>query len=276
MSSRLIPLSTEGSLPPVFCWPGLGGYAMNLRLLADRTAGDRPFHGVQSHGINSGETPYPGIKEMARADIEELRRIQPNGPYSLWGYSFGARVAFEVARQLERSGARVDHLFLLAPGAPRLPGRDPRPRSTADFTCPDFVTVLFSVFGATTRGRLLDACLRATHDEQSFTKFVIRGFPQLDEGLIRRVIAVLCRTYGFPDDLTGSARSPLRAPVTVFTARGDTPSFIERAPAHDHVSTALVVVRLETDHYGALREPGVDELAKAVLDKTTRRAETTR
>ncbi|MFG2402777.1 amino acid adenylation domain-containing protein [Streptomyces brevispora] len=273
-SSRLIPLSTEGSAPPVFCWPGLGGYAMNLRLLADRSAGDRPFHGIQSHGINSGETPYPSIEEMARADIEELRRIQPNGPYSLWGYSFGARVAFEAARQLEQSGARVDHLFLLAPGSPRLPDRDTRPRSAADFTCPDFVTILFSIFGATTSGPLLDACLRATHDERSFTAFVIRRFPQLDEGLIRRVIAVVCLTYDFPDDLTGPGRSPLRAPVTIFTARGDMPSFIERVPAH--VSTAPVVIRLEADHYGALRDPGVDELAKAVLDRTTRQTETNR
>ncbi|MFG3407800.1 amino acid adenylation domain-containing protein [Streptomyces sp. NPDC048142] len=267
VSSRLIPLSSEGSAPPVFCWPGLGGYPMNLRLLADRTAGDRPFHGVQSHGINSGETPYPGIEEMARADIEELRRVQPNGPYTLWGYSFGARVAFEAARQLERSGARVEQLFLLAPGSPRLPGGNTRPRA-ADFTRPDFVTLLLSVFAGTTGGPLLDACLRATHDARSFTEFVIRRFPQLDPGLIRRVIAVVCLTHGLPDDVTGPGRRPLRAPVTVFTARGDAPSFIERAPAQ--VSTAPVVVRLEADHYEVLRDPGVDELAKAVLRETTR------
>ncbi|MCJ1678238.1 amino acid adenylation domain-containing protein [Streptomyces sp. APSN-46.1] len=267
-SSRLIPLSTGGAALPVFCWPGLGGYTMNLRLLAARTAGDRPFYGIQSYGINGGETAFPSIEEMARADIEALRRVQPDGPYTLWGYSFGARVAFEAARQLERSGARVDHLFLLAPGAPHIPGRNAPTRAAADFTDPAFVTILFSVFGATTSGPLLEACLKATHDEQSFTEFVIRRFPQLDAELIRRVIAVVCLTYRFTYDLTDPDRRPVQAPVTIFKARGDALSFIERTPAL--ASTTPELVRLDADHYGVLRDPGIDELAKAIHRETTR------
>ncbi|MEI7029461.1 amino acid adenylation domain-containing protein [Streptomyces pratensis] len=267
-SSRLITLSPGGCAPPVFCWPGLGGYPMNLRLLAARTAGDRPFHGVQAYGVNSGESPFPSVEEMARADIELLRHVQPDGPYTLWGYSFGARVAFEAARQLEQSGARVDQLFLLAPGSPHLPGRDARDRAAADFTDPAFVTTLFSVFGATTRGPLLDACLRAAHDQESFTAFVIRRFPQLDAELIRRVTAVVCLTYPFTYDLTVPGQLPVQAPVTVFKARGDAPSFIERTPVHGSAAPALVL--LDADHYGVLKDPGVDELAKAIHRETTR------
>ncbi|WEH34908.1 amino acid adenylation domain-containing protein [Streptomyces sp. AM 4-1-1] len=261
-SSRLIPLAAGGTARPVFCWPGLGGYPMNLRPLAARTAADRPFHGVQAHGLNSGETPYADIGEMAAADIEALRRVQPDGPYTLWGYSFGARVAFETARQLERSGARVDQLFLLAPGSPRIPGDRAPGRSAADFADPAFVTLLFSVFAGTISGPLLDSCLRTTRDEESFTEFVIRRFPQLGAGLIRRVIAVVRLTHRFTYDVTDPAHRPLRAPVTVFKARGDTPSFIEGTPAH--TADAPAVVHLDADHYGALRDPGVDELAKAI------------
>ena len=90
---------------------------MNLRLLASKMGGDQPFFGVQAHGINPGETPYATIKEMAAEDIKAIKRQQPTGPYTLWGYSFGARVAFETAYQLEQAGEQVDHLFLIAPGS---------------------------------------------------------------------------------------------------------------------------------------------------------------
>ncbi|MFD6455889.1 thioesterase domain-containing protein, partial [Nocardia sp. NPDC060220] len=35
---------------------------------------------------------------------------QPHGPYALAGYSFGAAVAFEIAKRLEAEGERVDFL----------------------------------------------------------------------------------------------------------------------------------------------------------------------
>ncbi|MDT9701060.1 amino acid adenylation domain-containing protein [Streptomyces sp. P17] len=264
-ASRITPLRSEGSGPPVFCWPGLGGVTMNLRLLAARAPGRRPVHGIQSHGVNEGETPLPSIEEMAAADVTALRRIQPKGPYTLWGYSFGARVAFEAAWQLEQSGERVEQLFLLAPGSPRVAGA-PGPAPVADFADPVFTTVLFSVFAGTVRGPSVEACLRESVDAESFARFVERRFPQLDPGLIRRVVAVVGRTYGFTYD---SVQRRVSAPVTVFRACDDEPSFIERAGGRTAPPT---IVQLETDHYGALREPGVDEVVKALQRATPRPA----
>ena len=51
--------SARGAKPPVYCWPGLGGYTMNLRLLASKLGIGRPFHGVQAHGINTGRDSVP-------------------------------------------------------------------------------------------------------------------------------------------------------------------------------------------------------------------------
>ncbi|MFH0172695.1 amino acid adenylation domain-containing protein [Streptomyces cacaoi] len=271
-ASRLAPLRAGGSEPPVFCWPGLGGFTMNLRLLAARAPGERPVYGVQSHGINRGETPFPSIEEMAAADVAALRRVQPAGPYTLWGYSFGARVAFETAWQLERSGERVERLFLLAPGLPRVPGApeaasaEAPAEALADFADPVFTTVLFSVFAGTVSGPVLEECLRETTDAESFARFVDRRFPQLDPDLVRRVVAVVCRTYGFTYDHVDPAARRVSAPVTVFRARGDEPSFIERVPGR--TAAPPTVVQLEADHYGALRDPGVDELVKALRRAT--------
>ncbi|MEU1406420.1 amino acid adenylation domain-containing protein [Streptomyces sp. NPDC005728] len=269
-ASRLAPLRADGSEPPVFCWPGLGGFTMNLRLLAARAPGKRPVYGIQAHGLNEGETPYPSIEEMAAADVAALRRVQPEGPYTLWGYSFGARVAFETAWQLEQSGERVEQLFLLAPGSPRVPGapKTPPHTPTADFADPVFTTLLFSVFAGAVSGPGLEECLGEATDAESFARFVDRRYPQLDPELTRRVVAVVCRTYGFTYNHVAPATRRVSAPVTVFRAHDDEPSFIERTPGRTAAPPTLV--QLETDHYGALRNPGVDELAKA-LHRHTRK-----
>jgi thioesterase domain-containing protein len=44
---------------------------------------------------------------MVTTYVQAIRKRQPHGPYALAGYSFGAPVAFEVAKALETSGERV-------------------------------------------------------------------------------------------------------------------------------------------------------------------------
>ncbi len=50
---------------------------------------------------------------MANFYLKEIKSIQPKGPYLLGGYSFGANVAFEIARILEDQGDVVDILFVI-------------------------------------------------------------------------------------------------------------------------------------------------------------------
>ncbi len=42
-----------------------------------------------------------------------IQQQQPQGPYTLAGYSFGACVAFEMAVQLQTAGEKLDTLLLL-------------------------------------------------------------------------------------------------------------------------------------------------------------------
>ncbi|MFD4640821.1 amino acid adenylation domain-containing protein [Lentzea sp. NPDC058436] len=252
-ASRLIRLSAAGTLEPVYCWPGLGGYPMNLRQLAARAG--RPFYGVQAHGVNAGETAYPSIGEMAARDLELIRRRQPRGPYTLWGYSFGARVAFEATHQLERDGERVEQLFLIAPGNPRAGGAD----RTPSWRSRGYVTILFSVFAGAVSGDLLEECLRATRDEATFTAFVSARL-DLDPDLVRRIARVVHQTYRFDHTDRDLALRSIAAPVTVFRAVGDQPSFIER-PA---VRASVSYVDVPADHYGMLRLPLVESLVEHI------------
>ncbi|MCD9145057.1 amino acid adenylation domain-containing protein [Streptomyces albireticuli] len=262
--TRLVRLRAGGAGRPVFCWPGLGGYTMNLRLLATRTALGRPVYGVQAHGINEGEVPYGTVGEMAAADVEEITGLQPEGPYTLWGYSFGARVAFETAHLLEGAGQRVDHLFLIAPGSPRVRAshRAGERRTGTPWEDPAFVTVLYSVFAGRTTGPALAECLRATRDEETFTAFISQRFTDLDTETVRRVTSIARQTHSFRYTFDELTRRRISAPVTIFKADRDDYSFIENTTGY--AARTPTVVNLRADHYGLLKNPGIDELVRAV------------
>ncbi len=261
--SRLVPLGGAGEDRPVFCWPGLGGYPMNLRLLAAEAAPGRAFYGVQAQGINDGETPHPTVAAMAAADIGEIRRVQPEGPYTLWGYSFGARVAFEAAWQLERSGAEVARLLLICPGNPRVRAAGAeRHGRTASYRNPAYVTILLSVFTGSVDGPERDACLEQAHDEDTFVAFVHRLLPGVGEQVIRRITRIVAQTYAFDYTFHELAERRIAAPVTVFKAAGDDYSFIEGRSGYSAAPPA--VVDLVGDHYGVLTPHGVGELAAAI------------
>lgn len=264
--SRLVPLE-RGTGTPVFCWPGLGGYPMNLRHLARETSEGRAFYGVQAHGLNAGETPHATIRETAAADVAELRGVQPHGPYTLWGYSFGARVAFEAAWQLEQAGEEVAQLLLICPGNPEVRGADAAEHGrTAAFTNPAYVTILYSVFRGAISGPDLERCLREVRDEAGFAEFVHGLVAELDPDLIHRIVQLVGSTYEFDYTFRELAERRIEAPVTVFRARGDDYSFIDGSSGY--AASPPEVIDLEGDHYGVLREPGVAELAKAISTST--------
>ncbi|MBO3735953.1 non-ribosomal peptide synthetase family protein [Actinoplanes flavus] len=265
--SRLVPLHRERSGDPVFVWPGLGGYPMNLRLLAQGAGLGRPVTGVQAHGINAGEDPYATIRETAAADVAEIRGMQPSGPYTLWGYSFGARVAFEAAWQLEQAGEKVANLLLICPGNPRVRGAATgRGGRTASFADPAYLTILFSVFAGTVHGEVVRDCLREVRDEDTFVSFVHRTMPGLDEATIRRIIRIVAETYEFEYSFHELRERRIDAPVTIFKARGDDYSFLENSSGYS--ARPPRVVDLDGDHYSVLKQHGVDELIARIREAT--------
>ncbi|GHJ40701.1 amino acid adenylation domain-containing protein [Streptomyces sp. TS71-3] len=270
-SSRLVPLQPEGPQKPVYCWPGLGGYTMNLRLLAAKMGTDRPFFGVQAHGINEGEAPYPTIREMAAEDVKAIKQLQPEGPYTLWGYSFGARVAFEAAYQLEQAGEKVDHVFLIAPGSPKVRSAGGQDR-VASYANKAYVTILFSVFSGAISGPLLEKCLAAAEDDETFAAFVSESIPNLDIDLVRRIIAVVGTTFEFSYTFRELTERRITAPITIFKARGDDYSFLDGSSGY--AASPPTVLELQADHYSMLKAPDIDELATAIRRRLDIRKET--
>jgi thioesterase domain-containing protein len=62
---------------------------------------------------------------MAAHYIQEIKIVQPQGPYFLGGYSFGGAVAFEMARQLREKGEEIGILIIIDSCRPGYSWRSP-------------------------------------------------------------------------------------------------------------------------------------------------------
>lgn len=97
---------------------------------------DYPLFGLEQFDDKGQIFLLPTLKDMAAAHIEAIKRVQPQGPYRLGGYSFGGVVAFEVARQMQEVGETVSHLLLIdsfMPGTPVFDSIDTQAVGDGDF-----------------------------------------------------------------------------------------------------------------------------------------------
>ena len=103
----LVPIRPGGSRPPLFLVHSHGGNVLEYHPLADLLDGDQPVYGLQARGLNGEIAHGRSIEQIAGAYIEEIRMLQPRGPYFLGGFCFGGVVAYEAAQQLASSGESV-------------------------------------------------------------------------------------------------------------------------------------------------------------------------
>jgi amino acid adenylation domain-containing protein len=109
----LVAIQPAGSRPPLFMIPGVGGTVLGYHRLARLLGPDQPFYGLQSRGIDGTSTPLMTIEDIASAYLEEIRQVQADGPYYLFGMCMGGLVAYEMAQQLRAAGQHVGFLGLL-------------------------------------------------------------------------------------------------------------------------------------------------------------------
>lgn len=104
----LVEIQPHGSKPPLFLFEGVSIYHPLIPYLGP----DQPIYGLialRKDGVNG---PANQIEEIASYYINELVKVQPEGPYYLGGLSFGGIVAFEVAQQLAARGQETRFVFM--------------------------------------------------------------------------------------------------------------------------------------------------------------------
>lgn len=109
----LLPLRPAGSKRPFFCMHHVAGTALQYFDLARTMSAEQPFYGVQAVGLDGSEEPLSKIEDMAQRYIEQMRVVQPDGPYVVGGYSFGGLIAYEVAQRLVAVGQEVALLAII-------------------------------------------------------------------------------------------------------------------------------------------------------------------
>jgi amino acid adenylation domain-containing protein len=109
--SSLVPIQTAGNKPPFF-WIHGDASAVPLSRHMGR---DQPFYALDHQGQDGRPAKYQDVRSIARYYLEEMRQVQPSGPYFIGGYSFGAVVALEIAQQLATDHQHTALLALLDP-----------------------------------------------------------------------------------------------------------------------------------------------------------------
>ncbi|MFH8694345.1 amino acid adenylation domain-containing protein [Streptomyces chartreusis] len=109
----LLPLRAEGTRKPLFCLHPSMGLSWSYAALVPYLPADLPVYGVQARGLAGPEELPHSIEEMAADYADEIRTVQPEGPYHLLGWSFGGMIAQAIACRLEELGEEVALLALL-------------------------------------------------------------------------------------------------------------------------------------------------------------------
>lgn len=116
--SPLVPIQPKGDRPAFFCVHGVGGHVFGLTALSRHLGEDQPFYGLEAPGRDGEQPPLTRVEDMATLYLREIRKVQPQGPYYLGSFSWGGRVAFEMAQQLRAKGEQVALLAMFDCGCP--------------------------------------------------------------------------------------------------------------------------------------------------------------
>ncbi len=107
-SLSLVEIQPQGSQPPLFLFEGVSIYHPLIPYLGL----DQPIYGLIALVKDGVKGPVNQVEAIADYYINELVKVQPEGPYYLGGLSFGGIVAFEVARKLAAKGQETALLVM--------------------------------------------------------------------------------------------------------------------------------------------------------------------
>jgi thioesterase domain-containing protein len=106
----------DESRPRLWFVHDLHGSAYRIRHLARELGDDQPVWSFESPLLKGEPNRATSLDTFAARYVTDLRQAQPEGPYWLAGYSFGAACVYEMARQLRLEGEEVAFLGIVDVG----------------------------------------------------------------------------------------------------------------------------------------------------------------
>lgn len=112
----VVPFRHDGSKTPLWLvHPGVGEVLVFVGLVQHMSDEDRPIYALRARGFESGEPIFGSIDETVDTYLSAICQRQPHGPYAIAGYSYGAMLAFEIAKKLPKGEVRFLGSFNLPP-----------------------------------------------------------------------------------------------------------------------------------------------------------------
>lgn len=257
---------------PLFCVGGVTGMVKNLWPLACFLGDDRPFFGLHTPGLDGAEPPRNRVASIATRMLDELRAVQPKGPYLLGGHSFGGYVAHEMAHQLEQQGEAITAVLLLDTTLPER-GQAPLVLSPEDHVY-ELVNLFAQVLGGEPSSAALDRLqamspaerLQLLQEQLQASKLQLSGarVPQLVAlfGASLEATAHYQPTASsFPVKLF---RAQLRGRYLVERSHVSTSLEMTRGLGWERVCSSLEIIDVPGGHLSLLQQPHVRTLAQAL------------
>ncbi|MBV6697676.1 non-ribosomal peptide synthase/polyketide synthase [Kitasatospora aureofaciens] len=109
----VLPLRPKGRHAPLWCIHPGGGISWSYCGLMNHLGPEHPIYAIQARSLGRPEPRPETIEEMAADYADEIRKVQPTGPYQLLGWSVGGLVAHAIATELQNRGERTSLLAIL-------------------------------------------------------------------------------------------------------------------------------------------------------------------
>ncbi|ODP98165.1 hybrid non-ribosomal peptide synthetase/type I polyketide synthase [Salinivibrio sp. SS2] len=110
-SSPVLLTSAEHQHPALFIVHPIGGHLLSYQPLAQHLS-QVSLYGLAFPNMETDQESWD-VQQLAQYYIEQIRDIQPHGPYRLAGWSFGGIVAYEMAYQLTQQSLEVEACILI-------------------------------------------------------------------------------------------------------------------------------------------------------------------
>jgi amino acid adenylation domain-containing protein len=184
----LVPIRQNGNKTPVFLIHGAGLNVLLYQSLSKYLQSDRAIYALQAKGLDGTVEISRSIEEMADDYIEEIRKISPEDPYILLGFSLGGFIAYDMAKKLTQKGYEViftgliDSVSSMADSV-QSPSVQVRNKVKNTFFKPAFTIYLISKYILQGNKAMLKTKMR--NFNTFFTLFLSRlGLKKLEEGKV--------------------------------------------------------------------------------------------
>jgi amino acid adenylation domain-containing protein len=114
----LVKIQGKGAAAPFFCVHPVGGHVFCYADLAEALGEEQPFYAVQALGPERIDESLATIEGIANLYLQEIRNVQPRGPYFLGGWSIGGVIAWQMTKQVRLEGEAVGMLALIDTNLP--------------------------------------------------------------------------------------------------------------------------------------------------------------